>query len=270
VNPLKLLLNNFNISCDAPIQYQYTFQDPATPMFEGTLYLHDIIWTFLVFIVFFVSWMLFRILVVFKENANQKVVPITQNMALEVVWTMTPALILCIIAGNSISHLYSAEEALTPSMDVVITGNQWFWTYEFMAFTNKITFESHLIAEDDLVMGELRNLEVDNPLIVPVETNIRLIVNSNDVIHSWAVPSLGIKIDAVPGRTNTGSLYVKREGRYYGQCSEICGKSHALMPIVVVATNQIQYLTYLHYMYMEDSIADNYTTNLSSIQKNIF
>lgn len=255
----------FIAQCDAPVQYQGSFQDPATPMFEGTIFLHDLIWTFLFFVVIFVTWMLGRTLIIFKENPVKKVDPVIQNVKLETVWTISPAMILAMLSGNSISHIYCAEEALTPSMDVIVTGNQWFWIYEIMVFDKKVTYESHMIAEEDLRTGELRNLEVDNPLILPIETNIRLVVNSNDVIHSWAVPSLGIKIDAVPGRTNVASLYIKREGRFYGQCSEICGKGHALMPIVVVAVNSMEYLVYLHYMYL-----DNATFHKQWMNQNLF
>ena len=126
-----------------------------------------------------------------------------------------------------------------------------------MAFTKKITIESHMISEEDLIKGELRNLEVDNPLAIPTNINIRFIINSDDVIHSWAVPSLGIKVDAVPGRTNIYSTALKREGKFYGQCSEICGKGHSTMPIGVHVLNTQRYLTYLHYKYMESTYSFN-------------
>ena len=239
--------NNLSlIFCDAPYPNQVGFQDPATPVMEGILYLHDYIWIFLVFIVVFVSWILVRTLIIFKENNLTSVVPTVQNVPLEVAWTLTPAVILSIIGGNSISHLYSAEEILSPQLDIIITGNQWFWTYEFMVFAHKISIQSHMIETDSLTLGECRNLEVDNCLVLPIKTNIRLIVTSADVIHSWAVPSFGIKIDAVPGRTNTSNLYIKREGRFLGQCSEICGKGHSVMPIVVTAVSIEKYNIYLH------------------------
>ena len=243
-----VLLNfyNSNVFCDAPLPNQIGFQDPATPVMEGILYLHDYIWCFLIFVMIFVSWFLARILILFKEDNNKSIYPVVENVPLEIVWTLTPAAILAFIGGNSISHLYSAEELLSPQLDIIVTGNQWFWTYEFMVFARKVAIESHMIETDQLAFGECRNLEVDNALVVPVKTNIRLIVTSTDVIHSWAVPSLGIKIDAVPGRTNSGSLYIKREGRFYGQCSEICGKGHAVMPIVVTAVSSEKYSTYLH------------------------
>lgn len=271
---MAMIINMINylnsIQCDAPVAFQASFQDPATPMFEGTIFLHDLIWSFLIGIVFFVSWMLSKILILFEEKSYKKVNPITQNVKLETIWTLSPAFILGLLGGNSISYLYSAEESLTPSVDIIITGHQWFWTYEFIAFTKKITIESHIIPEEDLIKGELRNLEVDYPLVMPSNTNVRLIVNSDDVIHSWAVPSLGIKVDAVPGRTNVYNAFVKREGRFYGQCSEICGKGHASMPIVVQVVNNIQYLTYLHFYYMNEdyTFPENWKTfGFNSLKK---
>lgn len=237
---------------DAPVPGQISFQDSASPVMEGILYLHDYIWIYLIAIIFFVSWMLARTLILFKESSSKGVTATVQNVPLEIVWTTAPAVILALIAGNSISHLYSAEEVSTPTIDVVITGNQWFWTYELMVFAKKVAFESHMVSTSDLTEGGCRNLEVDNPLVLPIETNIRLIVNSTDVIHSWAVPSLGIKVDAVPGRTNSTTLYIKRVGRYYGQCSEICGKGHAVMPIVVIGVEPSDYNVYLHMLNVKE------------------
>jgi len=233
---------------DAPHYNQITFQDPASPVMEGILFLHDYVWNYLVFIFVFVSWMMVRIVMLFKENDNQKVIPTVANVPLEIVWTSVPALILAFIGAASISHLYSAEEALFPTIDIVIIGSQWYWTYEFIVFTKKVSIESHMVDTDDLLLGECRNLEVDNPLILPVETNIRLLMTSTDVIHSWTIPSLGIKVDAVPGRINEGNIFIKRPGNFYGQCSEICGKGHSVMPIKVIAVSKEDYNIYLHFV----------------------
>ena len=239
-------LLGITLNCDAPRAYQIGFQDPATPVMSGIIFLHDYIWGFLIFILIFVSWMLARILILFNEESTKKVDYIVQNVNLEVFWTITPALILMFIAGNSISHLYSTEELLNPSLDIIVIGNQWYWTYEFMVFKNKVSLESHMIDENDLILGELRLLEVDNRLVLPIETSIRILVTSTDVIHSWAVPSLGIKVDAVPGRINETNVYLQREGVFRGQCSEICGRGHAIMPIVVLGVSKEEYNVYLH------------------------
>lgn len=242
----------FNILMDAPFRNQIGFQDPATPVMAGIIYLHDYIWGFLIFVLIFVGWMLLRILILFKEDNKKRINYLSQNVILEIVWTVTPAFILMLIAGSSISHLYSSEEFLNPSLDVIVVGNQWFWTYEFMVFSKKITIESHMIETEDLLEGEIRLLEVDNPLILPVETSIRLLINSNDVLHSWAVPSLGVKVDAVPGRLNETIIYLNREGTFRGQCSEICGRGHAVMPIVVKGVSQQDYSFYLHLLKLKN------------------
>jgi len=268
------MLNFIKIFADAPYHNQISFQDPASPVMEGIVYLYDYVWIFLVFIVAFVGWLLVRSLSIFDEQNNYEIDPIAQNVPLEIVWTLTPAFILSFIGGNSISHLYSSEEMLSPQLDIIVTGNQWFWTYEFMVFTKKVTIESHMIESDSLTLGECRNLEVDNPLILPIKTNIRVIVTSTDVLHSWTVPSLGIKLDAVPGRTNASSLYIKRPGRFYGQCSEICGKGHAVMPIVVTAVSTSDYNVYLHSLNIRNySIIKNYikpSFDYTNINKTLF
>jgi len=255
-----LMINNI-ILCDAPRAYQISFQDPASPVMESIIYFYDYIWNYLIFILIFVFWFTFRIIVLFSERPNQRVHVITQNVPLEIIWTTTPAIMLALIAGNSITHLYSAEEIMHATMDVTIIGSQWFWVYEFMVFDKKVVIESHMIESEDLKLGSVRNLEVDNALILPTETNIRLLVTSTDVIHSWAVPSLGVKIDAIPGRINEGALYIKRDGVFYGQCSEICGKGHAVMPITVCAVSKENYNLYLHILRQNESSLLNILSN---------
>jgi cytochrome c oxidase subunit II len=238
------LLNNS--ICDTPKPFQISFQDPATPVMEGIISLYDYLFYFLIFIIVFVCWFIARICVLFAETDSKRVQIITQNVKLEAGWTITPAFILAAVAGNSITHLYSAEDIGQPQLDVTIIGCQWYWIYEFMVFNKKVSIESHMIDTNDLKLGSLRLLEVDRPLVLPINTNIRLLVSSYDVIHSWAVPSFGVKIDAVPGRINEGLVYLKRTGIFRGQCSEICGKGHAEMPIVVVGIKKDDYYFYLH------------------------
>ena len=233
------------VVCDSPYRHQTNFQDPATPGMEGILLLHDFIWIFLLFILIFVSRLLFRIVILFEEGEQLRTDSTSKHTLLEAVWTITPGIILLFICGDSISQLYSSEEIFSSHLDVLIVGSQWFWTYEFVVFVKKVRVESHLIELENLSMGECRNLEVDCPLILPVGATTRVLVTSTDVIHSWAVPSLGVKLDAVPGRINMGALRLERAGRYYGQCSEICGKGHAGMPTVVVATPPEIYNVYL-------------------------
>jgi cytochrome c oxidase subunit 2 len=152
-----------------------------------------------------------------------------------------PALVLLVLAVPSFSLLYSLDELLDPVITVKAIGRQWYWSYELGDYSNEdgdnIAFDSYLIAEDELQEGHLRMLEVDQRLVLPTQTHIRVIVTSSDVLHCFAVPSFGIKIDACPGRLNQTSVFIKREGVYYGNCSELCGSRHAFMPIVVQAVN---------------------------------
>ena len=141
------------------------------------------------------------------------------------------------------------DEIVSPTITIKALGHQWYWSYEYSDYVNDnfepINFDSYMIPEEDLEKGQLRLLEVDNHMVIPINTHIRIIVSAADVLHSWAIPSLGIKCDAIPGRLNQASLFVKREGLYYGQCSEICGVNHGFMPIVVEAVNLKYYVNWL-------------------------
>lgn len=234
---------------DAPEPWQIGFQDPATPVMQGIINLHHDIMFFLVFVVLFVSWMLVRTLYHFQYNRNPIPEYIVHGTLIEIVWTITPSIILMLIAIPSFALLYSMDEVVDPAVTVKAIGHQWYWSYEYSDYTNDvgegIAFDSYMIPEDDLELGQLRLLEVDNRVVIPVNTHVRLIITAADVLHSWAVPSLGVKCDAVPGRLNQVSLFVKREGVFYGQCSELCGINHGFMPIVVEAVSLDDYISWI-------------------------
>jgi cytochrome c oxidase subunit 2 len=181
---------------------------------------------------------------------------LTNGTTLEIIWTLTPALILVTIAFPSFKLLYLMDEVIDPSITVKAIGHQWYWSYEYSDYAGvgeeSISFDSYMIPQEDLEMGQLRLLEVDNRVVLPVQTHIRVIITAADVLHSWAVPSLGIKCDAVPGRLNAVSFLIKRPGVYYGQCSEICGVQHAGMPIVVEAVSLDDYVNWV-----ESQLANN-------------
>ena len=164
-------------------------------------------------------------------------------------WTVTPSLILMVIAVPSFALLYSMDEIVNPSITLKAIGHQWYWTYELSDYSTaddaSIVFDSYMIPEDDLTLGQLRLLEVDNRVVLPVHTHVRVIVTAADVLHSWAVPSLGVKCDAVPGRLNQTSFFLQREGVFYGQCSEICGANHGFMPIVVEGVSLDEYISWV-------------------------
>ncbi len=236
-------------SCDAPQAWQLGFQDPASPIAQGIQDLHNDISFFMVVVLVFVVWMLLRTLWHFNWTKNPVPSKIIHGTFLEIVWTVTPSFILMIIAVPSFALLYSMDEIVDPSLTLKVIGHQWYWTYEYSDYSvsedGSIVFDSYMIPEDDLELGQLRLLEVDNRVVLPVQTHIRIIITAADVLHSWAVPALGIKCDAVPGRLNQTSLFLKREGVFYGQCSEICGANHGFMPIVVEGVQLDDYLNWI-------------------------
>jgi cytochrome c oxidase subunit 2 len=160
-----------------------------------------------------------------------------------------PSLILVFIAIPSFALLYSLDEVIDPAVTIKTIGHQWYWSYEYSDYNQSddqtINFDSYMIPDDDLEVGQLRLLEVDNRVVVPVNTHIRMIITAADVLHSWAVPSLGVKCDAIPGRLNQVPIFIKREGIFYGQCSELCGTNHAFMPIVVEAVSLENYIAWV-------------------------
>jgi cytochrome c oxidase subunit 2 len=231
---------------DLPRNYQWNFQDPGSPTMEGIIDLHHNVLFILIVILGVVTYLLFAIMkdasIVWmfpnkiRINRQQQFLQfngIIHGTILEIVWTIIPSLILFIVAIPSFALLYSMEEILAPQLTVKLIAHQWYWSYEYGNLG--IEYDSYLVNERDLSKSEPRLLTVDHPLYLPVETNIRLIITSTDVIHSFAVPSLGLKVDAVPGRLNQLNVYINRTGLFYGQCSESCGVNHGYMPIQVVA-----------------------------------
>nr|YP_009647027.1 cytochrome c oxidase subunit 2 [Chloropicon roscoffensis]QBX98662.1 cytochrome c oxidase subunit 2 [Chloropicon roscoffensis] len=235
--------------CDAAEPWQLGFQDPATPVMEGLIELHHDLMFFLAFILVFVMWILGRTLYHFNASKNPIPHKITHGTLIEIVWTVTPSLILILIALPSFALLYSMEEIVDPAVTLKAVGHQWYWVYEYSDYNvsdeEALTFESYMVAEDDLEPGQLRLLEVDNRVVLPVQTHIRVVITAADVLHSWAVPSLGVKCDAIPGRLNQVSLFIKREGVFYGQCSELCGVNHGFMPIVVESVPVDDYIQWV-------------------------
>src|SRR6478736_3184241 len=239
------------VYCDAPEPWQIGFQDGASPTFEGITELHNSIFFYLVVIFVGVAWVIGSVVVNFSSDKSPIVYKYANHGTLiELVWTITPAFILIAIAFPSFKLLYLMDEVISPSMTIKVVGHQWYWSYEYSDFVNddgeSIEFDSYMVPTDDLEEGQLRLLEVDNRVVVPVGTHIRFIVTGADVIHSFAVPALGLKIDAIPGRLNQTSVLVEREGVYYGQCSEICGVHHGFMPIAVEAVSLEKYLAWLN------------------------
>jgi cytochrome c oxidase subunit 2 len=247
---MKFIINRESISyCDAPAAWQLGFQEAATPIMEGIISLHNDIMCIIVFITIFVSWMLARVIYLFEAKKNATALPIVHGTLIELLWTILPSFILMLITVPSFALLYSMDSVIDPSITVKVIGHQWYWSYEYSDYNTKdgetIEFDSYMIQEDDLEIGHLRLLEVDNRVVLPINTHVRVLVTSGDVIHSWAVPSLGLKSDALPGRLNQAQVFIKREGVFHGQCSELCGVNHGFMPIVVEAVSTKSYLSWI-------------------------
>jgi cytochrome c oxidase subunit 2 len=164
---------------------------------------------------------------------------------IEFIWTLAPAGILWGIGIPSLKLLYMLDEILDSEITVKAIGNQWYWSYEYSDWAEPLQFDSFLVDDASLNLGDLRLLTVDNSLILPIYTSIRLLVTSNDVIHSFAVPSLGLKCDAIPGRLNSAGILLHRESFFYGQCSELCGILHGFMPISIQGVKPSSYITFL-------------------------
>jgi cytochrome c oxidase subunit 2 len=226
-----------------PSPWQLGFQQSASPIMDKIAWFHDFLLIIITLITVFVLALL--VIVIFKFNARANPVPskTTHNTLIEVVWTVVPVIILVSIAIPSFRLLF--DQLTIPPADVTIkaTGKQWFWTYDYP--DSGFSFDSLMLQDKDRKPDQPRLLAVDNELVVPVNKVVRVQVIGADVIHAFAVPSFGIKIDAVPGRLNETWFRATREGMFYGQCSELCGKDHAFMPIAVRVVNDRDYAAWL-------------------------
>nr|ANZ02956.1 cytochrome c oxidase subunit II [Trinomys setosus] len=207
--------------------YELGFQDATSPIMEELLHFHDhtlmIVFMISTLVLYLISLMLTTKLTHTSTMDAQEV---------ETIWTILPAIILIMIALPSLRILYMMDEVNNPLLTVKTMGHQWYWSYEYTDY-EELNFDSYMIPTTDLKPGELRLLEVDNRVVLPMEVPVRMLISSEDVLHSWAIPSLGLKTDAIPGRLNQTILTSSRPGLYYGQCSEICGSNHSFMPIVI-------------------------------------
>nr|AOT98826.1 cytochrome c oxidase subunit II [Solenodon paradoxus paradoxus] len=206
---------------------QLGFQDATSPIMEELLGFHD----HALMIVFLISSLVLYIITLMLTTKLTHTSTMDAQ-EVETIWTILPAVILIMIALPSLRILYMMDEINNPSLTVKTIGHQWYWSYEYTDYEN-LSFDSYMIPTTDLKPGDLRLLEVDNRVVLPTEVTIRMLVTSEDVLHSWAVPSLGLKTDAIPGRLNQTTLLSSRPGLFYGQCSEICGSNHSFMPIVL-------------------------------------
>jgi cytochrome c oxidase subunit II len=214
----------------APRPWQMDFQSAGTPVMRDIVGLHNGLLVITTLITLFVLGLMVYVMWRFNENRNPTPSSTTHNTTIEVLWTVIPVIILIGIAIPSFRLLYFADVLPKIDMTVKAVGKQWYWSYEYPDQGN-FTFDSVMVPDEEIKPGQRRLLEVDNRIVVPVNKNVRVIVTAADVLHSWAVPAFGIKLDAVPGRLNETWFRAEREGVYYGQCSELCGVGHGFMPI---------------------------------------
>nr|BAV90197.1 cytochrome oxidase subunit 2 [Bubo flavipes] len=208
---------------------QLGFQDASSPIMEELVEFHD---HALMIAMAICGLVLYLLALMLTEKLTSTTVDAQE---IELIWTILPAIVLVLLALPSLQILYMMDEINEPDLTLKAIGHQWYWTYEYTDFKD-LTFDSYMIPSAELPLGHFRLLEVDHRVIIPMESPIRIIVTANDVLHSWAIPTLGVKTDAIPGRLNQTSIVATRPGIYYGQCSEICGANHSYMPIVVEST----------------------------------
>nr|ACB55596.1 cytochrome oxidase subunit II [Chromatomyia horticola]AKN78899.1 cytochrome c oxidase subunit II [Chromatomyia horticola] len=203
-------------------------QNSASPLMEQLIFFHDHALLILVMITTMVSYLMFTLL--FNKYTNRFLL---HGQTIEVIWTILPAIILLFIALPSLRLLYLLDEINKPSITLKTIGHQWYWSYEYSDFKNNIEFDSYMIPTNELKLDEFRLLDVDNRVVLPMNSQIRILVTAADVLHSWTVPALGVKVDGTPGRLNQTNFFINRPGLFFGQCSEICGANHSFMPIVI-------------------------------------
>ena len=240
--------------------WQLSFQNPATDLMGSVVGLHNIILIVMTLVTLFVLFLLFYVSFRFSAKRNPIPSTTTHNTVVEVLWTAIPIVILVVLAIPSFKLLYQQEKSENYDMTVKVIGHQWYWEYEYPDHGD-FYFESYMVQDEDLQQGDLRLLTVDNPLVIPANKNIQILITAGDVLHSWAVPSMGLKTDAVPGRLNETWVNVKEPGIYRGQCSEICGTGHGFMPVVVKVLPESEFIAWANEAKNNYAINEDIKTN---------
>ncbi len=223
-----------------PLPWQVDFQPAASPTMDQINEFNRILLPLIVAIVIFVVGLLAYVMWRFSEKRNPTPSKTTHNTVIEVIWTALPVIILVIIAVPSFKLLYFADRIEDADMTLKAIGRQWYWSYEYPDHGN-FTFDAYMVPDEDLQPGQPRLLQADNAVVLPVDTRVRLLITASDVLHAFAMPSMGLKLDAVPGRVNETWVQINSEGTYYGQCSELCGKDHSYMPIMIKAVSKAEF-----------------------------
>nr|ABE47624.1 cytochrome c oxidase II [Jalmenus eubulus] len=216
------------------------FQNSVSPLMEQIIFFHDHSLIILIMITILVSYMMLSIF--FNKFINRFLL---EGQMIELIWTILPAITLIFIALPSLRLLYLLDELNNPLITIKSIGHQWYWSYEYSDFKN-IEFDSYMIQNYNNNNNNFRLLDVDNRIIIPMNNNIRMLITATDVIHSWTVPSIGVKVDANPGRLNQTSFFMNRPGIFFGQCSEICGANHSFMPIMIESISIKNFINWIN------------------------
>ena len=243
-----VILLTFLATCSAlaskPVPWQLDFQEAASPVMMELHNFHNFLLILSAAIVLFVFFLIMYVIIRFNARINPIPAKFTHNITIEIIWTVIPIILLVVIAIPSFRILKMAEHTPPADMTIKVVGSQWFWTYSYPDHGD-FEFDSYMIQDADLKPGQLRLLEVDNRIVVPQGATIKFLITAADVIHSFAVPALGLKTDAVPGRTNEAWTRIDKKGVYYGQCSELCGVNHGFMPIAIEVVSKEEFAVWL-------------------------
>lgn len=217
----------------------FRLQDRSSPLIEQLTFFHDHTLIILIIITVIVGYLLITLFTNLFTNRF-----LLHGQIIEIIWTILPAVVLLFIALPSLRLLYLLDEISNPLITLKTIGHQWYWRYEYSDFSN-LEFDSYIIPSNEIIENSFRLLDVDNRIIIPLNTQIRILISAADVIHSWTIPSLGVKVDATPGRLNQRNFLVSRPGLFYGQCSEICGANHSFIPIVLERVSPKSFLNWV-------------------------
>nr|UPU95829.1 cytochrome c oxidase subunit II [Monochroa sp.] len=217
-------------------------QNSASPLMEQIIFFHDHTLVILLMITILISYLMLNLF--FNKYINRFLL---EGQTIELIWTILPAITLIFIALPSLRLLYLLDDLNNPLITLKSIGHQWYWSYEYSDFNNIIEFDSYMIPNNNLSPSNFRLLDVDNRIIIPMNSQIRILVTASDVIHSWTIPSLGVKVDANPGRLNQTNFFINRPGIFYGQCSEICGANHSFMPIVIESIPMKNFINWINH-----------------------
>nr|ADE18289.1 cytochrome c oxidase subunit II [Bombyx mandarina]ADE18562.1 cytochrome c oxidase subunit II [Bombyx mandarina] len=215
-------------------------QNGASPLMEQIIFFHDHTLIILIMITILVSYLMISLF--FNKYINRFLL---EGQLIELIWTIMPAFTLIFIALPSLRLLYLLDELNNPLITMKSIGHQWYWSYEYSDFNN-IEFDSYMIPSNEMKNNEFRLLDVDNRIILPMNNQIRIMITATDVIHSWTIPSLGVKVDANPGRLNQTNFFINRPGIFFGQCSEICGANLSFMPIVIESISIKNFINWIN------------------------